>query len=140
MVTGFTHIAIQKKVCDNCLISKQTKKTFSYYTRSNANDILHVYSDVYGPFGVSSLGGNRYFVLFVDDFSRKIWSYLLKENGVVFTIFKEFKTLVEKQSGRSLKVLRTNGGGEYTSNEFERFYNGHEVVHEVVAPYTPQHN
>jgi len=58
----------------------------------------------------------------------------------MFIIFKEFKALMEKQSRWSLKVLRTDSGGEYTSNEFERFRKGHEVVHEVVAPYTPQHN
>ena len=44
---------------------------------------------------------------------------------------------MENQSRWSLKVLRTDRGGEYTSNEFERFCKGHEVVHEVVAPYTP---
>lgn len=47
--------------------------------------------------------------------------------------------LVENQSEKKIKVLRTDGGGEYTSKMFEEFYTEHGVIHEVTAPYTPQH-
>ena len=47
---------------------------------------------------------------------------------------------MEKESEKSIKILRTYGGGEYTSKEFEAFCTNHGVVHEVTAPYTPQHN
>ncbi|KAK2388316.1 hypothetical protein QL285_062010 [Trifolium repens] len=57
-----------------------------------------------------------------------------------FEVFKRFKTLVEKQSDKSLKVLRTDGGGEYTSTEFENYCKEQGIIHEVTAPYTPQHN
>lgn len=39
-----------------------------------------------------------------------------------------------------MKILRTDGGGEYTSNEFEKFGEDNGIQHEVTAPYTPQHN
>jgi len=55
-------------------------------------------------------------------------------------MFQKFKILVEKQSGKSIKVLRTDGGGEYTSKLFEKFCEDNGIVHEVSAPYTPQHN
>ena len=51
-----------------------------------------------------------------------------------------FKILVEKQSGKSLKILRTDGGGEFTSGEFENFCRDNGIIHEIIAPYTPQHN
>jgi hypothetical protein len=55
-------------------------------------------------------------------------------------MFQKFKILIEKQSGESIMVLRTDGGGEYTSKVFEKFCDDNGIVHEVTTPYTPQHN
>lgn len=55
-------------------------------------------------------------------------------------IFKEFKALVEKQFGKHIKTLRTDGVGEFTLGEFEEFCKERDIVHEVIVPYTPQHN
>ena len=142
MVSGLPSIVIPKKICDNCLISKQPRTSFSSYIMSKASDVLHVvYSDVCGPFDVPSLGGNRYFVSFVDDLSRKLWLYLIKAKSEVFNIFKGFKALLEKQSEKCIKILRTDGGGEFTFGELEGFCKEHGIIHEVTAPYTPpQHN
>ncbi|XP_019459894.1 PREDICTED: uncharacterized protein LOC109359651 [Lupinus angustifolius] len=48
--------------------------------------------------------------------------------------------MTEKQSGKNLKIIRTDGGDEFTSREFENFYLDQGIVHEIIAPYTPQHN
>ena len=58
-----------------------------------------VHTTVYGPIKPSSLGGNNYFLLFIDDFSRKTWVYFLKQKSEVFGAFKKFKAMVEKESG-----------------------------------------
>ena len=60
----------------------------------------------------------NYYVTFIDDYSRKTWIYFLKAKSEVFERFLEFKTLVENQTGKKIQVLRTDNGGEYTSNEF----------------------
>ncbi|KAK9134911.1 hypothetical protein Syun_014241 [Stephania yunnanensis] len=57
-----------------------------------------------------SLNNNLYFIVFVDDFSRFTWVYFAKEKSAAFTIFQKFKSCVEKQSGHSLKILRTDRG------------------------------
>ncbi|RDY01703.1 hypothetical protein CR513_14923, partial [Mucuna pruriens] len=57
-----------------------------------------------------------------------------------FEVFKRFKAMVEKQCGRSIKILRTDGGGEYTSHDFHSYYDKEEIIHEVTTPYAPQHN
>ena len=72
--------------------------------------------------------------------AKKLWLYLIMTKSEVFDVFQKFKILVEKQSGKSIKILRTDGGGEYTSKVFEKFCEDNGVVHEVTAPYTPQHN
>jgi transposase InsO family protein len=105
---------------------------------SEALQVVH--SDVCGPFEVPSLGGSKYFVTFVDEFTRMMWLYTIKLKSEVFDVFKRFKVLIEKESGKSIKILRTDGGGEYTSKDFEAFCVNHGIGHKVTTSYTPQHN
>ena len=56
-----------------------------------------------------------YYVLFIDDFSRNTWIYFLKKKSEFFDRFKEFKALVENQTEKKIKVLRTYNGGEFCS-------------------------
>jgi transposase InsO family protein len=70
---------------------------------------------------IASLNGYLYYVLFIDDHSRKIWIYFLKNRDGVLAKFQEFKTQVENLIGRKIKILRSNNGGEYTSKEFNNF-------------------
>ena len=65
---------------------------------------------------------------------------MIKRKHEVLDVFKKFKCLVEKQSGKMIKVLRTDGGGEYVSKEFKEFCESEGLIHEVTPPYTPQHN
>ena len=99
-----------------------------------------MYSDVCGPLPEPSLGGNKYFISFVDEFTRMTWVSFIKFKHEVFAEFKKFRIKAEKQSGQTLKILRTDGGGEYNSKEFKKFCEENGIEHEVVAPYTPQHN
>ena len=62
--------------------------------------------------------GSRYFLLFVDDFSRKMSMYFLKKKSDAFPVFQMFKPLVEKESGTSIITLRSDNAGEFCSNEF----------------------
>ena len=93
-----------------------------------------------GPFDAPSLGGNRYFPAFVDEFTKKIWIHVLKEKGAMFSLFVKSCTSVERQSELKLKILKTDGGGEYNSKEFKEFCEAKGIEHEVTTPYTPQHN
>ena len=80
-----------------------------------------IHSDVFGLVPIPSLGGYLYYVSFINDFSRNTWLYFLKKKSEVFSKFKEYKALVENQTGRNIKVLRTDNGGEFYENEFEQF-------------------
>lgn len=101
-------------------------------------EVLHSY--VCGPFKDHTIDGNRYFVSFVDEYSRKLWICVIKRKDGVFAIFKRFETLLENQSEKKIKVLRTDGGGEYTSKMFEEFCAEHGIDHKVIAPYMLQYN
>ena len=83
---------------------------------------------------------DKYYVIFVDDFSRFTWLFLLKQKSEVFTVFLHFKTLVENQFGLKIKTLRTDGGGEYVNNSFKSLCLDHGIHHQLSYPYTPQQN
>ena len=87
-----------------------------------------------------SIGGSFYFLTFIDDYSRKTWVYFLKQKNEVFDLFRQFKNLVEKQSGYYIKVLRTDRGGEYISREFFNFCKDHGIHKQFTTRYTPQQN
>ena len=84
--------------------------------------------------------GNRFFVTFIDGHSRKVWLFCMKQNFDVFSIFKRFKNQVEKQRERPIKILRSNGGGEYFSNEFSDFLQENGIKRQFTCRYTPQQN
>ena len=141
MVLGLPTTTIPEKICETCFTGKQTRKSFTAELAMRANDLLGVvHSDICGPFEVNSHGGNRYFITFVDEFSRMLWLFLIKAKNEALGVFKRFKAEAERQSGKLLKVFRTDGGGEYTSHEFEEFCSQSGIQHEKTAPYTPQHN
>lgn len=68
-----------------------------------------------------SLGGARYFVSFIDDYSKRCWVYPMKRKADVFLVFKIFKARVELESKNNIKCLSTDIGGKYTSDEFNNF-------------------
>ena len=99
-----------------------------------------MHTDVWGPTQVSSLGGSRYYVTFIDDATRKTWIYRIKNKSNVFDTFKKWKALVEIETRKKLKYLRSDNGGEYCSKEFDRYCSEHGIHREKTVPRTPQEN
>jgi transposase InsO family protein len=81
-----------------------------------------------------------YYVSFIDEFSRNTWIYFLRKKYEVFERFKEFKALVENQTEKQIKVLRTDTGGELCENEFEELCKKCGIERKNTTPYTPQQN
>ena len=76
----------------------------------------------------------------LDDHTRKFWIYFLKVKSETFDKFKEFKALIENQTGRHIHILRSNNEGEYESNEFDYFCQEARIKRELIVPYNPQQN
>jgi len=128
-------------VCEGCIEGKQHCKPFRSDGGMCATKPLEiVHSNVCGPMRTTSLGGARYFVMYIDDFSRKVWVYLLKSKGECLEKFKEFKALVETQSEHKIKVFRSDNGGEYISKGFKGLFKAHGIEKQTSTPYRPQQN
>jgi hypothetical protein len=96
-----------------------------------------VYSDVWGPV-IDSFGRKKYYVSFIDDYSKFTWIYLLCHKSKVSQFFLEFQQLVECMTGNKIITVQSDWGGEYERlNSFFRFVG---ISHHVSCPHTHQQN
>ena len=118
------------------MVGKKTRVSFKKHIPSRKFELLElVYLDVCGSLKVKSFSGAIYFITFIDDYSRKLWVYALKTKNQVLEKFKEFHVLVERQSSKKLKHIRTDNGGEYCGS-FDVCCRQHDITYEK----TPQLN
>jgi hypothetical protein len=94
-------------------VSFKTKE----YATSKPLELVH--TDLCGPTRTKSLQGESYFMFLIDDYTRMTWVTFLKNKSEAFEKFKAFKALVENETDLKIKCLRSDNGGEFTSNEFE---------------------
>ncbi|KAM1620813.1 hypothetical protein ACFXTN_017759 [Malus domestica] len=108
----------QMGTCECCLKGKMTKSPFTGKGERGTEILGLIHTDVCGPMSTTSRGGFSYYITFTDDHSRFGYVYLMKYKSESFERFKEFKNEVEKQTGKQIKILRSDRGGEYLSTEF----------------------
>ncbi|KAI3523596.1 hypothetical protein L1887_01838 [Cichorium endivia] len=141
LVEGMPKINIPPQPCEGCLVGKQTRSSFPTHTNYRAKKRLElIHGDLCGPVSPPTPSGNRYFMLLVDDYSRVMWVYLLKTKDEAFQVFKNFRNLVENETGEKLKVFRTDRGGEFLSNQFTTYCKETGLERHYTSPYSPQQN
>lgn len=126
--------------CEHCVLGKQTRQSFGTGEHRTKGTLDYVHSDLWGPAQVQSKGGARYMLTFIDDYSKKVWIYVLRSKDEVFNHFKQWKTMIEKQTGKHIKRLRTDNGLEFCSGEFNEFCKKEGIVRHRTVRYTPQQN
>lgn len=126
--------------CEHCIYGKQTRVKFNTGIHKTKGKLDYIHSYLWGPSKVPSHGGNRYFITFIDDFSRKVWIYLLKTKDEAFNTFVQWKTRVENQCDKRIKVLRIDNGHEYCGDEFNKFCKTHGIYRNNTVRKTPQQN
>jgi transposase InsO family protein len=115
-------------------------KRESYLLESKKKRRVKGYTYVWGLDQVSLLSVSHYFFTFIDDATRKTWVYCIRKKSDVFYTFKNWKDLVENETGKRLKYLRSDNGGEYCRKEFDYYYSYHGIRREMTVPGTPQEN
>jgi len=123
MVIGIPEFKIEHEgVCSGCAEGKLKRGPFPS-SHSKTSDILQlVHSDISGMMPVNYVGGYLYYLTFTNDYSRKTWICFLKKKDEVFSWFCHFKALIKNQTEKRIKILRTDNGTEYESNEFHEFF------------------
>ncbi|KAG8485343.1 hypothetical protein CXB51_021504 [Gossypium anomalum] len=126
--------------CEHCVFGKQKRVRFTRGIHNTKETLEYIHSDLWGPSRVPSRGGANYMLTFIDDFSRKVWAFFLKQKSDVFSAFKSWKIMIEKQTGKQIKYLRTDNGLEFCSDEFNRLCKSEGIVRHLTVRHTPQQN
>ena len=113
--------------CEHCVFGKQTRMRFSSRIHTTKSILDYIHSDLWGLSSGSSQGRAHYMLTFIDDLSRKVWIYFLRHKSEAFQCFKEWKNMVVKQIGKSMKNLRIDNGLEFCSNDFNFFWNSEGI-------------
>lgn len=112
--------ASSSQFCESCQLAKSSKLPFSISESTTSKPLELIHSDVWGPAPLLSQSGFKYYVLFVDDFSRYTWLFPIHCKSEVFSVFLGFKVQIETMLSLKIKCLRSDGGGEYVNNNFKK--------------------
>ena len=107
--------------CEHCVLGKQRRVSFKAAIHRTKSTFDYVYLDLWGPSRESSTRESRYLLTIIDNYSKKVWVFFLKIKDEVFREFKDWKTMIEKQTGKQVKKLRTDNGLEFVKDEFTSF-------------------
>ncbi|KAK8935456.1 hypothetical protein KSP39_PZI013609 [Platanthera zijinensis] len=111
----------------------------AHCTRSSAPfDLIH--SDIWGPYKVTSISGYRYFIKFIDDYSRTTWLSLLRDRSELPRVFRAFVLETRTHFSTTIKTIRSDNAREYTSHEFANLCADFGIVHQTSCSYTSQQN
>lgn len=133
--------ATSECVCGGCAKGKMTVTSFPSASVTKTTRVLElIHSDVIGPMQTVSVGGARYVLTFVDDYSKHVSVYFLKTKAQVTTKFIEYKRVMENQCGAKIMCIRTDNGTEYVNKRFESVCRASGIIHQKSVPYSPQQN
>ena len=106
------------RVCETCAIGRQHKETMTGKRKKVEKLLECIHSDVCRPMQTPTLSGELYFVTFVDEASGWLTEALHRSKAEVFENFAVYRQRAEKDTGKAVKSLRSDGGGEYMSEKF----------------------
>lgn len=126
--------------CETCLKGKISRLPFPKASNRSSKILEIIHTDVCGPMRTNSIGGARYFATFIDDHSRWCEVRFIKSKDEMPRVFKEYKALVENQTGAKIKVVQSDNGTEYCNREFDRFLIDQGIKRRLTVTYTPEQN
>jgi len=141
-VDGLENVTLTppESICEGCIYAKSHRLPFTASTHRSTEILERVHTDLCGPMPSPSLSGSKYILTFIDDASRYTMVYFLREKSDTFDNFLTYKTYTEKQTGKSLRILRSDGGGEYVNSNMREHFTKCGIRHETTTAETPQQN
>ena len=121
-------------VCEDCIMGKGTRQPSpeSNVRAERPGDVVHV--DLWGPSPVTSRAGNKYFLTCYDDYSRRKTIYLLATKAEAAEKLVGYIALVENQLGTTVKTVRSDLGGEFSSKQLRDYFVSRGIQHHTTPP------
>ena len=128
-------------MCSACQAGKQVGAPYppkNILSTSRPLKLLHM--DLFGPIAYISIGGNKYGLVIVDDFSRFTWVFFLHDKSEAKGVIRKFIRRVQNEFELKVKNIRSDNGLEFRNTQVEEFLDEEGIKHELFASYTPQQN
>ena len=122
--------------CTSCQLGKQPALSFNNSESISNNVFELIHSNVWEPSPVASIGGSRYFVVFIDDYSCYNWIFPMKSRSEILPIYNNFAKMVETQFSKHIKTFRSDNALEYTQYTFQSLLHSYGTVHHLTCPGT----
>ncbi|CAI7799128.1 unnamed protein product [Closterium sp. NIES-53] len=127
--------------CETCLTSKFSLFPFHSAVGQSSNPVELVHVDLVGPMKVKGDGGALYSMTMVDDYTRLTWSFpLAKKSNAARVIIEEWLPMVVRESGKRVKAIRSECGGEFLGAEFRSWLKWHGIKQQLTMASTPESN
>jgi len=141
MANGFDcDIPFNDDDCESCAKGKLHALPHPKAAQHRAKVPLElIHTDLCGPLP-RTRDGFRYFICFIDDCTRFTEVRLLQNKHEAMTAFLDYKAWIERATQRNIKMLRSDGGGEYVSKQFTQWLSEEGIQRQVSAPYSQQQN
>lgn len=140
-VSGLEDVSFDDTNCISCGIGKSTKSPCKRLSGRQSNGLLElIHSDLCGPIQGESIGGAKYFMTLIDDFSRKAEVHFLKKKEDVFQVIKKYIAKAEREKDTKIKRFRSDNGLEYCNRQMKELFDELGIKHERTCTETPQMN
>ncbi|GFT16421.1 retrovirus-related Pol polyprotein from transposon TNT 1-94 [Trichonephila clavipes] len=141
-VKGLPHLTDNGKThCIPCKLAKSKRVSFKKTGAVRSKrplELLHM--DLCGPMPTESQGGNKYFLSIIDDYSRKVTVFPIRNKSDLFHTFIRFQKRAERFLSKKVIAVRTDGGLEFCNKDMDNFLTELGIKHEVTNSYTPEMN
>ncbi|GFT01566.1 retrovirus-related Pol polyprotein from transposon TNT 1-94 [Trichonephila clavipes] len=130
-----------KTHCIPCKLAKSKRVSFKKMGAVRSKrplELLHM--DLCGPMPTESQGGNKYFLSIMDDYSRKVTVFPIRNKPDVFYTFIRFQKRAERFLSKKVIAVRTDGGLEFCNKDMDNFLTELGIKHEITNSYTPEMN
>jgi hypothetical protein len=138
-VLGLTDVCFEKdRPCAACQAGKlvvTTHQSKNVMTTSRPLELLHM--DIFGPVAYLSIGGSKYGLVIVDDFSRFTWVFFLQDKYETQGTLKRFLRRDQNEFELNVKKIRSDNGSEFKNPQVEEYLEEEGIKHEFSTPYTP---
>jgi transposase InsO family protein len=141
-ILGLTNVHFEKdRVCSACQTGKQVGAHHPHKNIMTTNmplELLHM--DLFGPITYISIGGSKYCLVIVDEYSHFTWVFFLQEKSQTQETLKGFLRRAQNEFGLRIKKIRSDNGTKFKNSQIEGFLEDEDIKHDFSSPYTPQQN
>jgi transposase InsO family protein len=138
-ILGLMNVAFEKdRPCEACQVRKQVGAP--HHAKNIMTIIRHLemlHMDLFSPIAYISIGGNKYDLIIIDDYSRFTWVFFLQDKGETQEVLKKFLKRTQNEFDAKVKKIRSDNDTEFKNTQVKGYLDEEGIGHEFSTPYTP---